>query len=232
MPALKTPSGMTLKIRAIAATDRDGYIGYDNDLLFHNPQDLKYFRNKTLNHICVMGRKTFESIGKVLPQRQTIVVTSEPREFLEKIAGKHALPSNTPFPLATMNPIEDLPIIADTYGDNQIWICGGASIYSLFRKYIATYVLTEYSISVKEQGVRLGILPSDYDPKLLVRFNRRDLAHTAAATLEFGEFMDFRYTMRAYMKPVYNGLARKAFHKDYGYDNPDQIKRDEVFIDG
>jgi len=63
------------KISIIAALGRDRAIGYKNDLLWKIPADLKRFRELTLGHPIVMGRKTFESIGRILPGRTNIVVT-------------------------------------------------------------------------------------------------------------------------------------------------------------
>ena len=56
-------------ISLIAAMDRNRLIGKDNDLPWHLPQDLKYFKEVTKGHAVIMGRKTFESIGIPLPHR-------------------------------------------------------------------------------------------------------------------------------------------------------------------
>ena len=61
----------------IAAVDRHSGIGRDNRLLWHLPADLKYFRRVTSGHTVIMGRKTFESIGKALPKRRNIVLTRQ-----------------------------------------------------------------------------------------------------------------------------------------------------------
>lgn len=61
----------------IAAVDRRSGIGRDNRLLWHLPADLKYFRRITSGHTVIMGRKTFESIGKALPKRRNIVLTRQ-----------------------------------------------------------------------------------------------------------------------------------------------------------
>ncbi|EWH21959.1 dihydrofolate reductase [Bacillus haynesii] len=63
-------------ISLIAAMDRNRLIGKDNDLPWHLPQDLKYFKEVTKGHAVIMGRKTFESIGRPLPHRENIIITS------------------------------------------------------------------------------------------------------------------------------------------------------------
>ena len=59
----------------IAAVPRNRIIGSDNDLIWHLPADLKYFKETTKGHYVIMGRKTFESFGKPLPNRTHIIIT-------------------------------------------------------------------------------------------------------------------------------------------------------------
>jgi dihydrofolate reductase len=65
------------RITLVAARARDGAIGRDNALPWHLPEDLQHFKATTLGHPIVMGRRTFESIGRPLPGRRTIVVTRD-----------------------------------------------------------------------------------------------------------------------------------------------------------
>jgi dihydrofolate reductase len=64
-----------MKLTLIAAVANNNVIGQNNKLLWHMPADLKRFKELTLGHTMIMGRKTFESIGKPLPGRKTIVIT-------------------------------------------------------------------------------------------------------------------------------------------------------------
>ena len=64
-----------MKIVLVAAVARNGAIGKDNALLWRLPEDLKHFKRVTLGHPIVMGRKTFDSIGRPLPGRRNLVVT-------------------------------------------------------------------------------------------------------------------------------------------------------------
>ena len=65
-------------ISLIAAVAENGIIGGGNTLLWNIPEDLKHFKEKTSGHTIIMGRKTFESIGKPLPNRSNIVITRDP----------------------------------------------------------------------------------------------------------------------------------------------------------
>ena len=67
-----------MKINLIVAASNNGAIGINNELLWHLPNDLKMFKNLTTRKVIIMGRKTFESIGKALPNRLNVVVTSNP----------------------------------------------------------------------------------------------------------------------------------------------------------
>lgn len=69
---------MTERIVLVAAVARNGVIGHDGDLPWHLPEDLAHFKRLTMGHTLVMGRKTFESIGRALPGRTTVVVTRQP----------------------------------------------------------------------------------------------------------------------------------------------------------
>ncbi|MES2380270.1 MAG: dihydrofolate reductase [Bacteroidota bacterium] len=64
-----------MKISMIVAADEQNGIGKNNQLLCHLPADLKYFKNLTTGHAILMGRKTFDSIGKPLPNRVNIVIS-------------------------------------------------------------------------------------------------------------------------------------------------------------
>jgi dihydrofolate reductase len=66
-----------MKLLIIAAVANNNVIGNNNQLIWHLPDDLKHFKNLTSGHTLIMGRKTFESIGKPLPNRKTIVVTRQ-----------------------------------------------------------------------------------------------------------------------------------------------------------
>jgi dihydrofolate reductase len=66
------------RIYLIAAVGSNGVIGVDGKLPWHLPEDLKHFKNLTLGHPVIMGRRTWESLGKALPARENIVVTRTP----------------------------------------------------------------------------------------------------------------------------------------------------------
>lgn len=68
-------------ISLIWAMDKNNVIGYKNDMPWHLPNDLKFFKEKTVGNTIIMGRKTFESLGRVLPNRKHIVLTRGEERF-------------------------------------------------------------------------------------------------------------------------------------------------------
>lgn len=103
-------------VRLVVAVSENGVIGKDNTLIWHLPADLKWFKEATVGHPVLMGRKTFESIGRPLPNRRNIVITrdaSYTREGIETAA----------------TPEEALALCA---GETRISVVGGGEIYRLF----------------------------------------------------------------------------------------------------
>lgn len=101
---------MTISI--IVAKAQNNAIGKDNSLLWHIPEDLKRFKSLTMSHPIVMGRKTFESIGRPLPGRRNIVIS---RNFIYE--GTETVPS-----------LDDALMICRD--EDEVFITGGGQIYS------------------------------------------------------------------------------------------------------
>src|SRR4051812_7556265 len=101
---------MTVSI--IVAIARNHAIGKNNQLLWHLPNDLKHFKDVTTGHTVIMGRKTFDSVGKPLPKRRNIVIT---RQAIS-IEG-----------CEVVNTIE--AALALCANEEEVFIVGGAEIY-------------------------------------------------------------------------------------------------------
>lgn len=76
-----------MKTTIIVAMNEEGGIGIDNQLPWNIPEDLKHFKRRTMGKPVLMGRKTFESIGRPLPGRTNIVLTRDPAKFLKDHPG-------------------------------------------------------------------------------------------------------------------------------------------------
>ncbi len=104
----------------IVAMAEGNAIGRKNGLLWHISEDLKYFKNVTSGHSVIMGRKTYESIGKPLPNRENIVITRQ-----ENIEGDILNPDTTS--LLSVNSIEKA--LENTRGEQEFFVIGGGEIY-------------------------------------------------------------------------------------------------------
>ncbi|MEK5231981.1 dihydrofolate reductase [Lysinibacillus sp. FSL K6-0232] len=102
-------------ISLIVAHDQHYVIGYNNDMPWHLPGDLQYFKQKTMGKPMIMGRKTFESIGRPLPGRRNIVITRDSNYSAEGIEIATSLE-------AALALAGDVP---------EIMIIGGEQIFSL-----------------------------------------------------------------------------------------------------
>lgn len=113
-------------ISMISAIGKNYEIGKDNKLIWRIPEDMKFFKNTTMGHVVIMGRKTYESLPGKLSGRKMIVVTS--KEIDDDIET-----------------IKDISEIIDRYSnsDEEVFVIGGESIYRQFIDYASNLYLTE-----------------------------------------------------------------------------------------
>ena len=112
----------------IAAVARNGVIGHRGGIPWHLPEDFAHFKATTLGHTLVMGRATYESIGRPLPGRQTIVLTRDPGWHADGVLVAHELDS-------ALALAEDLP------GD--VYVAGGSHVYAAAMQRADEQILTE-----------------------------------------------------------------------------------------
>lgn len=121
-----------MKISMIAAMANNRVIGKDNDMPWHLPADLQHFKQVTLNKPVIMGRRTFESIGRALPARRNIVITTNP-DFQPQ--GVEVVNS----------PEQALELVA---GNEEVMIIGGGRIYQHFLPLCQRLYLTFIDLDV------------------------------------------------------------------------------------
>ena len=105
---------ITMLISLVVAVAANNAIGKNNQLLWHMPADLKHFKQITTGHTVFMGRKTYQSIGKPLPNRRNIVIS----RVVKEIAGCEVVLS-----------MEQALLLADK--NEEVMVIGGATIYNL-----------------------------------------------------------------------------------------------------
>ena len=113
----------------IVAKAKNNVIGKDNKLLWHLPKDLKRFKELTTGHTIIMGRKTFESLGRVLPNRKHIVLSNNP-DF--KVKDEN---------VKIVHSIDEIKTYIDDKEEN--FVIGGAMIYNLLMPYVTKMYITE-----------------------------------------------------------------------------------------
>lgn len=102
-------------VSLIVAASENNVIGRNNDLPWHLPNDMKFFREKTAGHPIIMGRKNYESIGRPLPKRTNIIVT---RDSTYEANG-----------CLIASSLEEAILFAKKDGTEEIFVIGGGEIY-------------------------------------------------------------------------------------------------------
>lgn len=156
----------------IAAVARNGAIGRDGDLLWREAADQRHFRTLTTGYPVIMGRKTWDSIGRPLPGRRNIVVTRNPAWQAE---GAEAAPSLD-------------AALALTAGGTQRFVIGGAEIYALALPFATELLLTE--------------IDADYDADAFFPAWRREhFAAVGTEAQTTAEGLGFRYVTYRRTRP-------------------------------
>ena len=126
---------MTKKIVAIWAQDEEGVIGKDNRLPWYLPAELQHFKETTLNHAILMGRVTFDGMGRrLLSKRETLILTRNSEEKLDGVATFH-----------------DVQPVLDWYQgqDKNLYIIGGKQIFQAFEPYLDEVIVTQIHARVE-----------------------------------------------------------------------------------
>lgn len=133
-------------IALIVAADENNAIGFQNKMLWHLPNDLKFFKNKTWGMPIIMGRKTMESLGKPLPGRHNVVISSQKDLILKGATVVHDL--------------NEAITEAETANVNEIMIVGGGEIYKQAIEFADTIYLTRVHASVEEADTYFPVIDS------------------------------------------------------------------------
>lgn len=145
------PDRPRLRLTLIVATAENGVIGHDGDLPWRLPADLARFKRLTMGHAMIMGRKTYESIGRPLPGRVSIVLTRDqdwqPEHDAVRVANSFA-------------EAEEFVREAEGVADDEAFVIGGGEIYRLALPYANGVQLTRVQ-AVIEGDAFFPPLPSD-----------------------------------------------------------------------
>ena len=121
-----------MKIIIIVARSTEGVIGRNNELPWRLPADLQHFKKHTLGHPIIMGRKTWDSLGRALPERRNIVISRTPNLSLE--------------PAESFSSLEEA--ITACENSEKVFIIGGANVYQQAIELADEMLITEVQIDV------------------------------------------------------------------------------------
>ena len=162
-------------LSTIVAIANNNVIGKDNQLIWHLPEDLKRFKRLTTNHTIIMGRKTFESLGRVLPNRKHVILCNDAEMNIDD--------EN----VEILDDISKLKKYKDSEEEN--FVIGGATIYKLLMPYADKMYVThikeefegdvyfpeisekDWKITEREKGLRDEKNPFDYEYVTYERIN-------------------------------------------------------------
>lgn len=122
-------------VSAIVATAQNRVIGKDNQIPWYLPADLAYFKRTTLEHHIIMGRNSYESIGRPLPKRTNIVITRDPYFTATGVLVAHT--------------VEEALGLAYDNGETEAFIIGGGAIYRETADVWDKLYLTEVDLEVE-----------------------------------------------------------------------------------
>lgn len=145
-------------VSLVAAMAKNRTIGKDNKLIWHLPEDLEFFKSTTKNKIMIMGRKTFESLPKVLPFRFHIVISRHPSTI------QHERVLFVPSIEEALRKSEHL--VKEGWPD-EVCVVGGAEIYRLFVPFAQRIYLTELSKSFEGDTFFPEFDKSEFRPEVL-----------------------------------------------------------------
>ncbi|MBQ2695516.1 dihydrofolate reductase [Candidatus Saccharibacteria bacterium] len=153
-----------MSISLISAIGQNHELGSNNNLIFHIKEDMKFFKDTTMGHPILMGRKTFESIGKPLPGRTNYVVTRHPETLPDGVEPVRELQQ-----FLESNRSTDAP---------EIFVIGGGMIYHEALPYATHLYLTEIDASAPHADSFFpDFNPADYTRKIIKKGKEDDLTY-------------------------------------------------------
>ncbi|MBH5317743.1 dihydrofolate reductase [Paenibacillus sp. GSMTC-2017] len=121
-----------MSITLIAAMDRNRAIGVDNKMPWHLPAEMAFFKATTTGKTVLMGRKTYESLGRPLPNRKNVILTRQPNLVIEGCEVVHSVEETI-----------------QQFGNEELMVIGGAEIYSLFLPFADTLLVTDVEVEIE-----------------------------------------------------------------------------------
>lgn len=139
----------------IVAAAENNAIGYQGQMPWHLSADLKYFKATTMGHAVIMGRKTYESIGRPLPGRRNIIVTRDANYAIDPAILENLKPGTS---VEIYTSLDDALAAAPA----DAFVIGGAQIYQLFWPHAERLYITRVHIIINEYDAVVPPVPEGY----------------------------------------------------------------------
>lgn len=164
-----------MTISVVVAISQNNVIGKDNQLLWKLSDDLKQFKALTSNHVVIMGRKTYDSIGRPLPNRTNIVISRSPKLIEGCIVA---------------NSFADALQKAKAHSETteEVFVIGGEMIYKLADDFANKLYITKVNVSLEGDAF--------FDPKPYENWEK-----ISSATFDQSEKNQYDFTIEIYQKP-------------------------------
>ena len=153
-------------VSIIVAMDLKRGIGKNNGLLWHIPEELKHFRELTTGHPIIMGRKTYESIGRPLPNRTNIVITRDLEFKSEGVTVTNTLGE-------AIEKASDTFGTVDSYNTSEIFVIGGGQIYTQAME--AGLVDKLYVTIVEQEFPEATVFFPEYESKFSKKISEKEI---------------------------------------------------------
>lgn len=153
---------MIKQLSLIACVSQDGGLGYHGELLWHIPEDMQFFKQTTLGSPVIMGRKTFESIGRALPGRENIVLSRHEAKAPE------------------VKWFSDIAKLKEYLAakEGPKFIIGGASLYEMFIDEAGTLYLTEVAAQKPADTYFPQFNPKKFERQILKTGESQNIEYT------------------------------------------------------
>jgi len=162
-----------MNITLIVAASTNNAIGRNGQLLWHLPNDLKFFKNTTWAMPVIMGRKTFESVGKPLPGRTNIIITTQPNSKPDGVVTSDSI----------VNALKE----AATLATNEVFIIGGGQIYEQSFAMADKIYMTRVHTEIHDADAFFPVIEESEWQKIFQKNMLQDAKHAFAYSFETWE---------------------------------------------
>lgn len=147
----------------IAAIRKNRELGVNNSLIWHIKEDMKFFKDTTINHPIVMGRKTFDSLPKLLPNRTHIILSRTNAKISPNVI--------------TLNSVQEFINLSKNIADD-FYVIGGGAIYQEFMPYATKMLLTEIDESYPNADTFFPDFDiNDWNQKVIGEYQDKDIKY-------------------------------------------------------